>query len=139
MQAQSEARGQMQAIKSCNSSEALSREKVEVIESEDTSAQEKKQEPNSENVDKDKADGQKEPGNPSQAQQEQQLPEPPFSILSPSERRFIVLLASLAALFSPLSANIYYPALNTLSEDLHVSLSKINLTITSYLVWQLNN
>ncbi len=138
MQAQSEARGHMQGMESRNSSDALSAEKAEVGESEDTSAQEKKQEPNSDNVVKEKPDGQTEPGNPSQVQQEQQPPEPPFSIFSPSERGFIVMLASLAALFSPLSANIYYPALNTLSEDLHVSLSKINLTITTYLVWQLN-
>lgn len=48
-------------------------------------------------------------------------------------------MASLAALFSPLSANIYYPALNTLSEDLHESLSNINLTITTYLVRLLSN
>ncbi len=139
MQAQSETRGQRQEIDSPNSSEALRSEKNEAVESEDASAQEKKQKPNSENVDEDKADSQTEPGNPSQEQEEQQPPEPPFSIFSPSERRFIVSVASLAALFSPLSANIYYPALNTLSEDLHVSLSKINLTITTYLVWQLNN
>ncbi|KAL8832096.1 MAG: hypothetical protein Q9191_000475 [Dirinaria sp. TL-2023a] len=61
-------------------------------------------------------------------------PEPPFSIFSARESNFIVAIASLAALFSPLTANIYYPALNTLSTDLHVSLSKINLTITTYLV-----
>lgn len=61
-------------------------------------------------------------------------PEPPFSIFSRSEKTFIVIIASLAALFSPLSANIYYPALNILAKDLNVSNSLINLTITSYLV-----
>ena len=71
-------------------------------------------------------------------EEEQQPPEPPFYIFTSNERRFIVVMASLAALFSPLSANIYYPALNTLSEELHQSLSKINLTITTYLVRQLN-
>ena len=64
----------------------------------------------------------------------QQTQEPPFSVFSVREKRFIVIMASLAALFSPLSANIYFPALNTLSADLHVSLTKINLTITTYLV-----
>ncbi len=61
-------------------------------------------------------------------------PEPPFSIFSRSEKTFIVIIVSLAALFSPLSANIYYPALNVLAKDLNVSSTLINLTVTSYLV-----
>ena len=65
---------------------------------------------------------------------EQQDHEPPFSVFGAREKSFIVMIASLAALFSPLSTNVYYPALNTLSRDLHASLSKINLTITTYLV-----
>lgn len=60
--------------------------------------------------------------------------EPPYSIFSRGQKNFVVVIASLAALFSPLTDNIYYPALNTLSEDLHESLSNINLTITTYLV-----
>lgn len=71
-----------------------------------------------------------------QDQVEQQDPGPPFSVFSARERKFLVAMASLAAMFSPLSANIYYPALNTLSTDLHVSISKINLTITTYLIFQ---
>ena len=62
--------------------------------------------------------------------------EPPYSIFSRRQRRLLIVIASLAALFSPLTANIYYPALNTLSDDLHESLSKINLTITTYLIFQ---
>lgn len=75
-----------------------------------------------------------EPEQHAQGQVGQQDPEPPFSVFSARERNFLVAMASLAALFSPLTANIYYPALNTLSTELHVSLSKINLTITTYLV-----
>ena len=77
---------------------------------------------------------------PVESEQHQQDPaehqnhEPPFSVFGAREKNFIVMIASLAALFSPLSTNIYYPALNTLSTDLHVSLTKINLTITTYLV-----
>ena len=63
-------------------------------------------------------------------------PDPPFSIFSRREKTFLVVMASLAALFSPLSANIYYPALNVLAADLNVSNTLINLTITSYLVRQ---
>jgi hypothetical protein len=61
-------------------------------------------------------------------------PDAPFSIYSSREKKFIVFMASLAALLSPLSANIYYPALNILSDELSVSLTLINLTITTYLV-----
>lgn len=60
----------------------------------------------------------------------------PYTLFGPRETIVIVIIASLAALFSPLSANIYYPALNILASDLNVSLSLINLTITSYLVWK---
>ena len=38
--------------------------------------------------------------------------------------------------FSPLSANIYFPALNPLARDLHVSNELINLSLTSYMVLQ---
>lgn len=82
-------------------------------------------------------DGQAESKQQNPVQGERQIQEPPFSTFGTGEKRFIVAIASLAALFSPLSANIYYPALNTLSTDLHVSLSDINLTITTYLVCQI--
>jgi hypothetical protein len=65
-------------------------------------------------------------------------PEPPFSIYSSREKKVIVLMASLAALLSPLSANIYYPAMNVLADELSVSLTLINLTITAYLVGNAN-
>jgi MFS family permease len=41
----------------------------------------------------------------------------------------------LASSFSPFSANIYYPSLNSIAADLHVSSSQINLTITTYMVF----
>lgn len=37
---------------------------------------------------------------------------------------------------SPMSANIYFPALNPLKADLHVSSSTINLTLTSFMIFQ---
>jgi multidrug resistance protein len=61
---------------------------------------------------------------------------PPHSAFSPGKRKFIVFMAAFAGFFSPLSANIYFPALNTLSKDLHVSSSLINLTLTSYMIFQ---
>jgi len=45
-------------------------------------------------------------------------------------------MVACAAFFSPLSANIYFPALTSLSQDLHVSNSLINLSLTSYMIFQ---
>jgi hypothetical protein len=134
MQMQYEGRQQVQAVELQSSCETPSARKGGIGEPEDNLEQEKKQELIAKEIGNEKANGHIEPEHPSQGQEEQQLPEPPFSIFTSSERRFIVVMASLAALFSPLSANIYYPALNALSEDLHESLSNINLTITTYLV-----
>lgn len=61
-------------------------------------------------------------------------PEAAFSIWSPKEKRLIILTASIAAFFSPVSAQIYFPALNTIAKDLSVSNTLINLTITTYMV-----
>lgn len=58
----------------------------------------------------------------------------PYSVFTPTQKRFIILAAALASSFSPLSANIYYPALNSIAADLEVSSSQINLTITTYMV-----
>ena len=57
-----------------------------------------------------------------------------YTILGKKQKRFIVAMASLGAFFSPLSGNIYYPALNSMATSVHVSGSLINLTITSYMV-----
>ncbi|KAK3116804.1 hypothetical protein LTR53_002439 [Teratosphaeriaceae sp. CCFEE 6253] len=61
---------------------------------------------------------------------------PPWSTFTPAQKRFIVLMVALAGFFSPLSANIYFPALNTLSTDFHVSPAIMNLTLTSYMIFQ---
>ncbi|KAK5996915.1 MFS-type transporter R5 [Cladobotryum mycophilum] len=63
--------------------------------------------------------------------------EPPrYSSFTTWEKRMMALAAALTAFFSPLSAQIYLPALNVISKDLHVSSSKINLTITTYMIFQ---
>lgn len=61
-------------------------------------------------------------------------PAVPYSVFSKTQKRLIILTASLTSSFSPLSANIYYPALNSIAKDLRVSPSQINLTITTYMV-----
>ncbi|KAK4159293.1 major facilitator superfamily domain-containing protein [Cladorrhinum sp. PSN259] len=61
---------------------------------------------------------------------------PPYSIYSTWTKRWIVLAASISAFFSPLTAQIYLPALTVLAEDFSVSDAKINLTVTTYMVFQ---
>lgn len=63
-----------------------------------------------------------------------QEPNAPHSVLSAGEKAFVIIAASFAALISPLSSSIYLPALDTLARDVNVSVSLINLTITTYLV-----
>lgn len=69
-------------------------------------------------------------GDPSQAF------EPLYSSFTQWEKRLIVLGAALSAFFSPLTAQIYFPALNVIADAFHVSSSKINLTVTTYMVFQ---
>ena len=57
-----------------------------------------------------------------------------YSSFSHSQKLFIAIMASWAAFFSPLSANIYYPVFNILAHDFHVSNTLINLTVTVYMV-----
>jgi citrate synthase len=64
----------------------------------------------------------------------QPVSQKPYSIFTKSQKRLIILAAAIASTFSPLSANIYFPALNSIAQDLKVSPSQINLTITTYMV-----
>lgn len=61
---------------------------------------------------------------------------PPYSVFTTGERRLTLTMASCAAFISPLSSSIYLPALNTLAHHYDVSNSLINLTVTSYLIFQ---
>lgn len=61
-------------------------------------------------------------------------PEKDYSSFSLWQKRFIVLAATMGAFFSPLTTQIYFPALTTIAKDLNVTNSKINLTITTYMV-----
>ncbi|KAH9065620.1 major facilitator superfamily domain-containing protein [Lactarius vividus] len=62
--------------------------------------------------------------------------EMPHSIFTHKEKWFLVCLASLSALFSPFTANIYLPVIPTISKDFHKSIELINLTVTMYMVIQ---
>jgi multidrug resistance protein len=61
---------------------------------------------------------------------------PPYSVFTRKQKIFIVFMASFAGIFSPISGQIYLPALNTLARDLNVSNALINLTLTSYMIFQ---
>ncbi|KAM3511370.1 hypothetical protein MY11210_004979 [Beauveria gryllotalpidicola] len=60
----------------------------------------------------------------------------PYSVHSKSVKRLLVIAASATAIFSPISAQIYLPALIPIAKSLHVSAAKVNLTITTYMVFQ---
>lgn len=57
-----------------------------------------------------------------------------WTVLSDSEIKSLLILASFAAAISPFSTSTYYPAVTALAQDLGVSVSQINLTISSYQV-----
>lgn len=48
----------------------------------------------------------------------------------------LVNAAGVGSFFSPFTANIYFPALNALGQDLHVSSGLINLSLTTYMIFQ---
>ena len=61
---------------------------------------------------------------------------PLYSVFSDQQRKYIVFMVACGGFFSPLSANIYFPALNSLSRDLKVSSELINLSLTTYMIFQ---
>ena len=60
--------------------------------------------------------------------------EPLYSVLTPRQKQVTVMIVSFVALISPLSGNIYYPAIPALTREYHVSTTLIQLTITLYQV-----
>lgn len=58
----------------------------------------------------------------------------PFSVWTPTEKKLIIFSAGVAAFFSPVSGQIYFPALNSIEADLNVSYTLVNLSITTYMV-----
>ena len=60
----------------------------------------------------------------------------PFSSFTLWEKRIIVTVASLGGFLSPLTTNIYFPALNTIADDLGVTITMLNLTVTTYMIFQ---
>ncbi|WYZ45118.1 hypothetical protein EsH8_VIII_000434 [Colletotrichum jinshuiense] len=61
---------------------------------------------------------------------------PAYSVFSPSTKRWVAFMASVACFVPPMSANIYYPVLAPIADDLGVSIALVNLTVTSYMILQ---
>ena len=61
---------------------------------------------------------------------------PVHSVFPKPLKYYITFLAAVGSFFSPLAANIYFPVLTTLAKDLNVSNELINLTLTSYMIFQ---
>lgn len=59
---------------------------------------------------------------------------PNYTTFTEWEKRGIVVGAAIGAFFSPLTAQIYLPALNVLAAEFDVTVSQINLTVTTYMV-----
>jgi hypothetical protein len=58
----------------------------------------------------------------------------PHSIYTQNQKRLMVVAAAIASTFSPITGNIYLPALNSVAHDLKVSNSVVTLTVTFYMV-----
>ena len=61
---------------------------------------------------------------------------PVYSVFSARRKKYIVFMVTIASFVSPTSANIYFPALIPLQNELKVSATLINLTLTSYMIFQ---
>lgn len=58
----------------------------------------------------------------------------PYCALEEKVKVAVILTASFASIISPFSTAVYYPAVTVLSKDFGVSVSLINLTISTYQV-----
>ena len=64
------------------------------------------------------------------------LSAPLHTVFTRRQRIFIAIMTSLAAVFSPLSGQIYFPAIPDIAHDYHTTTGRINLTITTYMILQ---
>jgi multidrug resistance protein len=63
-------------------------------------------------------------------------PEVAYTIFSHRVKVFIIVMSSISSLFSPVSSLIYLPALDVLADFYHVSVGRINLSVTTYMILQ---
>ncbi|PLB45422.1 MFS general substrate transporter [Aspergillus steynii IBT 23096] len=58
------------------------------------------------------------------------------SVFSERQKKFSIIISSLVSFLAPVSESIYYPAIGSLADDLDVSRSDINFTITAFMIVQ---
>lgn len=63
-------------------------------------------------------------------------PEPPYSAFTKPQRWLIIALGTVSATFSGFASNIYFPAIPTIASALGTTVENINLTVTSYMIFQ---
>lgn len=59
-----------------------------------------------------------------------------YTVFTVNQRRMIIVVCSFASWFSPMTGSIYTPAIDKIGNILHVSPTQINLTVTTYLIFQ---
>ena len=64
----------------------------------------------------------------------QTMPSPPYSVYTSAQKKWIIFIALWAGWFSTASSFIYFPAIPFMADDMGVSIQKINLTVTSYMI-----
>ncbi|PHH65301.1 hypothetical protein CDD81_2713 [Ophiocordyceps australis] len=60
----------------------------------------------------------------------------PYSTFSRPVKTWIISMVTISSVISPMTASIYFPALNAVADSLGVSVPLINLTLTTYMVTQ---
>lgn len=65
-------------------------------------------------------------------------PESPaqYTVYSGWQKTLLVGAAAIGGFYNPLTAQVYLPALNVLADEFNVTPAKINLTVTTYLIFQ---
>lgn len=72
--------------------------------------------------------------NEPQASLERQVSGPLYSVFSKGMKIWTICLVSVSALISPFGATTFLPALNVMSDVLHVTPTQVNISITTYMV-----
>ncbi|CAE6514752.1 unnamed protein product, partial [Rhizoctonia solani] len=62
--------------------------------------------------------------------------ERPFSVYTKREKWYMVGMAALAGIFSPLASTVYFPAIPTMAAAFGKTIELINLTVTMYMIFQ---
>ncbi|KAK6533879.1 hypothetical protein TWF281_005226 [Arthrobotrys megalospora] len=63
-------------------------------------------------------------------------PEKAYSVFTSAQKKWIVFLLTLSAFFSPFSSTVYLPALIPVQQELGITTTQVNLSLTTYLIFQ---